>query len=422
MGDIPDEVEITKIVGDGVSPAHEVNRKITLAYHHLSEAIRLRLDAGPNLDWCGFAKWSSHTVGLDLDPKLVGAEIDRLADRTVEWILKVLPDEQLHSVAQPFLETALLVSEIQEPGFLSRHLDLGHLLSHLRRPGSLFTRIAEGHLPPAFLQDALHAAIVKLLKQEVAVDSGLVTDALRLGNQAIFREMGFVFTRLVNRLPERTLPTAESDGKLAEDIVTDMANTPGRFIPDRLNRALLIDADRKLLVKGIEFYLRAEREKENRDELMLAGNVSFSMYEQARADRLIAIGISAPVRARLIPVVNALSEAPVPPDEVLLAGPKQDRVVIRGVVHAVTEKLTDLGLVVVIAGNRVSLGHPDQLPRPQVTPTLSGVKQVMKEVEDRARGRERNWTDLDYRLGFIGKYFAAFQQNPDAIKEPDAAA
>lgn len=435
MGDKPTQHDITHIVQAESRPADEVNRTITHYYHQLSEAIRQELNAGENLDWCGFAKWSSHTVGLDLNPSLVGAEVDELADRTVEWILKVLPDEDLNAVARPFLEAPLLASEGAEPGFLARHLDLGHLLGHLRRPGSLFTRIAEGHLPPEFLERALKAAIVKLLKEAADVHDQLGVRVLRFGNIAIFRDMGAIFLRLAERLPEQRPRDEQSDTEFANTIIGEALSTAGRLPPPGLTMDLLVTEDRRVtedqlmapkrqadhrLVEGIKFYLQASRDPdpEHRAELMLAGSMQFSLYEQERADRLIAIGISAPARARLLPVVNALSEEPVPPDEVLLAGAKEDPVVIRGVVSGVTKKLTDLGLVVEIAGNRVRLGHPEELPPPGVTPTLPEVKQVMAEVASRAVGRPRNWTDLNYRLGFIGKYFAAFQQNQEASKEP----
>lgn len=419
MGDIPTQDEITEIVKDLESGADAVNRKITQAYHQLSEAIRAELDPdGPNLDWCGFAKWSSHTVGLGLNPNLVGAEVDELARRTVEWILKVLPGEQLNTVAQPFLETPLLAREIREPGFLARHLDLGHLLSHLRLPGSLFTRIVQGHLPPEFLKDALHAAIVKLLKEAVDVDDHIVVRALRFGNAAIFRLTGSIFTQLAEWLRQ---PTAQSDQEVAVNIVQQALDSPPKAPSVGMSLEHLGKPSKDLLINGVKFYLLARRERDpnHRAELILAGSMNFSLYEQERANRLIAIGISAPVRARLIPVVNALSEVPVSADEVLLAEANHDPVVIRGVVNGVTRKLTDLGLVVEIAGNRVRLGHPGELPQPQVIPTLPEVKQVMEDVEERAVGRPRNWTDLDYRIGFIGKYFAAYQQNPEALKEPD---
>lgn len=440
MLDIPSQEEITAVVQAGETrPADEVNRDITRYYHHLSEAIRQELGAGPNLDWCGFAKWSSQTVGLNLNPNLVGAETNELADRTVEWILKVLPDEHLNAVAQPFLETALLASEIQEPGFLARHLDLGHLLSHLRRPGSLFTRITKGHLPPEFLKDALRAAIVKLLQQASDVHDHLGTRVLRFGNIAIFRDMGAIFFRLAERLAGQRLKDEQSDTSFAETIIDEAMDSGKRTPPPGLTMDLLVTNDQLVaedqimtpkrqadhrLVEGIKFYLKAsrDRDQQHRAELMLAGSMCFSLYEQERANRLIAIGISAPFRARLLPVVNALSEVPVPADEVLLAAANHDPVVIRGVVNAVTRKLTDLGLVVEIAGNSVPLGHPEKLAPPQVIPTLPEVKQVMEDVEERAVGRPRNWTDLEYRLGFIGKYFAAFQQNPEALKEPDTPA
>lgn len=444
MGDIPSQDDITTLVRDADARDDEVNSKITHYYHLLSEAIRHELNAGENLDWCGFAKWSSHTVGLNLNPNLVGAEINQLADQTVEWILKVLPREDLNTIAQPFLETALLAGEIEEPGFLARHLDLGHLLKHLRRPGSLFKRIAQGRLPAEALEPALRAAIVKLLKQASDVHDHLGARVLRFGNIAIFRDMGAIFRELAIRLHEQGPPDEQSDTAFADDVIRVALKTPGRLPPKGLTMDLLETDDHLVaedqimgprprsddvaqdprLVNGIKFYLQASRDMDpdHRAELMLAGSMSFSLYEQARANRLIAIGICAPVRARLIPVVNALSEEPVPDDVVLLAGPGKDHVVIRGVVSAFTEKLTDMGLVVKIADKPVRLGHPGELPPPQLTPTLPEVMRVMDDVKDRAVGRERDWTDLNYRLGFIGKYFAAFQRNEDALKEPDIPA
>ena len=350
----PDMDEILAIAKDVESEAADVNRRITRAYHLLSEAARLELDAGPNLDWCGFAKWSSHTVGLDLDPHLVGARIDELS--------------------------------------------------------SLILRF----LPPALA--FLRPVLVRLLQEAVEVEDGLVVKALRGGNAVIFAEMGSVFAHLLERLPERRVPNSQSDREFADEVVTEAMSR--RILLDPLSLDMLATPPPESLARGIEFYLRAAREPAHRAELMLAGSMLFSVYEQARADRLITIGVCAPVRARLIPVVGVLTGDDIHPADVLLAGTDNPQPIIRQIESAVATGLTDLALVVEVAATRVRLGHPELLPPPAVTPTLPEVVQVMAEQEAGAAGRPRNWLDLAYRLGFIGRYFAAYQQKPEATAQP----
>jgi hypothetical protein len=392
MDGIPDQGEINDIVDDIKSGANAVNRRITRAYHQLSEAIRLDLDAGPNLDWCGFAKWSSHTVGFDLNPNLVGTRVGTLADsvsnKLSDWILEFLPDE--------LLKADLLPARLRETNIL------GSLLS------------AE------LLQKALREVTVKLLQQAADVEDGLVVNTLRLGNAAIFSEMGSVFVRLVERLPERRMPTAQSDREFADEVIKQIMSLPGRSALPPLSPEMLELAPPGSLAQGIEFYLRAGREPKHRAELMLAGSMLFSEYEQTRADRLITVGTCAPVRARLIPLIKALSG--VSPADVLLAGQGHDHSIIRNVETAVARRLTDEALVVKIDDVSVRLGHPKELPAPQITPTLPETVEVMDRMARRAAGRARNWIDLNYRLGFIGQYFAAFQQKPEAIKEPSISA
>ncbi|HET9256519.1 MAG TPA: hypothetical protein VFO16_15155 [Pseudonocardiaceae bacterium] len=427
---IPDQNTITEIVRAADKPDDVVNREITLGYHQLSEAIRHELGAEDSLDWCGFAKWSSHTVGLDLNPHLVGAEIDELAGHIDQWIEEFLPDDLVRAADQPVLETAFLIGEALRPGFLAQHFDGDLLLSALLRSGRLSIHTAAGLFPPAPAKKALHFVIVELLKRASDVDDHLGVRALRFGNIAIFRDMGSIFSQMVTDLrdPKKLRPKDDkSDTDFAKGVVDTMLASPRRTPPTGLSLELLrppTPQEQDMLADGIKLYLQASREPDaaHRDELMLAGSMRFSMYEQARADRLIAIGINAPVRTRLLPIVRALSAQPVSDDDVMFAGPEQDDPVIRGVVRTVAEKLTGLALVVKIAGTTVKLGHPDDpLLTPQVTPTLDETKRVMAEVTLPA-GLTPNWTDLNYRLGFIGRYFAAFQKHKEAFQQPDAPA
>jgi hypothetical protein len=352
----PSTAEISQIVGNADSTPAEMNRLVTNAYHRLSEAVRHNLDAGPNLDWCGFAKWSSATVGAHLDPRLVPARIDILTDLII------------------------------------KHLDV-----------------------PAILRPA----VVDLLRQASDVEDGLVVKALRLGNAAIFREMGAIFARLVERLPERTVPNAQSDREFAEEVVEEALHSPERFVPAGMSRALLRTPPTDSLVHGIELYLRAGREPQHLAELMLAGNMLFSTYEQAAADRLIAIGSCAPVRSKLLHALRSVGLFSADDSATaLLAGRNQAPFPVPAIENPVLAELTDLAMVVVIAGQRIRLGHPEMLPPPPFTPTLPEVSGVLAEVAARAGGHRPNWIDLDYRLGFIGRYFAALQQDAEATQEP----
>jgi hypothetical protein len=263
--------EIADIARDSTSEAVEVNRRITGTYHRLSEAARRELHEDADLDWCGFAKWSSHTVGLDLDPRMPGTRIQELATLTG------LPDQ---------------------------------------------------------LQDHL----TQLLTEGRNVEDQLALKALRAGNAVIFFEMGSIFAHLLERLPERRQPTStsESDAEFAHEVVETVTDARRRRFPEPLGPDVLESPSAsESLEPAIVFYLRAAREPDHQAELLLAGSMLFSVYEQTRADRLITIGTCAPVRA------------------------------------AFARLLTDLALVVEVADEqRVRLGHPELL-EPGVTATLS---------------------------------------------------
>ena len=363
MTGFPGIAEVQEIVEDAVSTAGAANRRITNGYHRLSEASRAAMDAGPNLDWCGFAKWSSHTVGLDLDPTLTGLRTDEIADQIL------------------------------------------------------------AQLPPGL--EVFRPRIVGLLQTAVAVEDGLVRKALRGGNALIFREMGTVFTLLIEQLARPS--DGRPDESIASEIIDLMQAGGPKFLKAPIHRSLFVDADEKPLAQAIAFYLRAAREPAHRAELMLAGNMLFSVYEQTRADRLITIGTCAPVRARIVHVLRGLS---------LLNSEAAERLLLaeRGgpdpttssfvkdlaapfavaVEESVAATLTDRALVVEIAGERVRLGHPEVL-LPQVVPTLPEVTAVLAAQESDA---PRTWLDLRYRLAFIARYFAARQQKPGATEEP----
>lgn len=126
----PSVVEIQELVRNTALNLAERNRAITNAYHRISEAMRAKLDAGPNLDWCGFAKWSSHTVGLNFEPDGTGARASEQASMLVERLPRIL------RFVRPIVET--------------------------------------------------------LLKRFIDVEDGLVSKALRGGNGSIFVEMGSI--------------------------------------------------------------------------------------------------------------------------------------------------------------------------------------------------------------------------------------
>jgi hypothetical protein len=365
MIDVPGIAEIDEIVQDAKSDAGAVNRRITNAYHRLSEAARAAMGAGPNLDWCGFAKWSSHTVGFDLDQQLTGLRADEIANRILENL-------------------------------------------------------------PAGLE-VLRPRIVELLRSAVDVENGLVRKSLRGGNAMIFREMGSIFVFLVERLSSLGAHDTAKDDDFAKEIVGAMQTGARRFLREPIDRTLFVDADESALVEAIRFYLRAAREPDDRAELMLAGNMLFSVYEQTRADRLITIGTCAPTRARIVDVLRGLSLLEEEAAERVLLAPRGGpdpatssfvkdlaRPFVVGAEESVAGLLTDQALVVEIAGERVRLGHPEALT-PQIVPRLPEVRAVL---DAQASVVPRTWLDLRYRLSFIARYFAARQQKAEATAEP----
>jgi hypothetical protein len=279
MTDRLGQADIDAIVGDDTCAPDGMNNKITHAYHKLSQAVREELSAGPNLDWCGFAKWSSHTVGLDLNPADVGLRTQALSD------------------------------------------------------------LIAGALPSWSIGKQL---IVELLRQLIDVEDHLVVRTLRLGNTTIFYEMGSVFLRLLDRLPERRAPKAQSDHDFAVEVVDQALAHGGKSVPPGLSLDLLMPPPSDPptppgppttdpLVSGIESYLRAAREPAARAELMLAGNMLFSEFEQARADRLIMIGICAPLRSKLIRAINSVLPNSIDLEQGLLAGAGQSNPLVEWV-------------------------------------------------------------------------------------------
>jgi hypothetical protein len=352
MTTVPGIAEVHEIVQDATSDAGAVNRRITNAYHRLSEAARTALGAGPNLDWCGFAKWSSHTVGFNLNPQLVGLRSDEIANRILE------------------------------------------------------------HLPPGLA--LFRPAIIELLRSAADVEDDLVRKALRGGNALIFREMGSIFVHLIERLTSAGARDAGNDDRVVEEIIAAMQAGGPRFLREPITDSLFVDADENALATAIRFYLRAAREPDHRAELMLAGNMLFSVYEQTRADRLITIGTCAPTRARFVDVLRRLSGLDERAAERILLAPRGAAPFVVGAEEAVAALLTDQALVVEIAGERVRLGHPEALT-PQIVPRLPEVAAVL---DAQASPGPRTWLDLRYRLSFIARYFAAHQQKAGATAEP----
>lgn len=73
---------------------------------------------------------------------------------------------------------------------------------------------------------------------------------------------------------------------------------------------------------------------------MLAGNMLFSLYEQTRADRLITIGMCAPIRARLIPMLNVLPGNEIKYIERLMSGRRHRNALIGRIERAAIRTLT----------------------------------------------------------------------------------
>lgn len=375
MRRVLDPADLEVAIGDLDDDPVIVNHRITGAYHRLSEQMRAALDTDVDLDWCGFAKWSSHTVGLEINPQTAGT-VGRTG-AAVDALTAVLVDDELAA------------------------------------------RI------PA-LQAGTRRLVLALLTALAAAEDGLARRALRAGNITIFAEMGTAYVSLLDRLrggPE----AAGTDEEFAARVADGIVRTPEAELPAPLTRDHLVAVEPSPLVRGLLFYLRAAREPQRRSELILAGNVMFSLFEQARADRLIAIGLCTPSRARLIPVFDALPGLPdIDPRAGLLAGSRHPNPIIRAIDELVVGVLTDESLFVEYGIGeprlRVRLGHPEQLPPPPFRPTLPDVVAVLAEQVDHAAGVPHNWLDLRYRMNVITGYFAALQQKPETRLAPPGGA
>jgi hypothetical protein len=266
----PNLTEIKNIVKDATSSAAVMNKSITSAYHRLSLAAHKVLNAESNLDWCGFAKWASHTVGRDLDPELIGVRTEGLAD-AVDLVLRAVDsilDDRLPWVLQSLLK-----------------------------------------FPRQELHDAIRPAVEELVRNDVNVEDRLAAKALRASNALIFGEIGSVFARLLERLgdPGTTSPQSEETvNKIANEIVPDPLDTPVPFFEAPIDVTMLEESLRGFLVWAVDFYLRAAQEADQvrKGELMLAGSMMFTQYEQQRVDHLITIATCVPIRSKLIDLLN----------------------------------------------------------------------------------------------------------------------
>jgi hypothetical protein len=349
--------EIAEEIRDLNNDPADVNKKITAAYHEISEEVRQELGAPTELDWCGFAKWSSNTVGQDLDPSQMGSRI-------------------------------------------------GTIVNDL---------IAAG--VPAPLAGIAAVALHDLRDHD---ETGKA--ALRAGNAVIFLEMSLVFTKLLENFAE---PTRRNDpeafAKSVFDQVNDLVHGP---FGAGITSEHLIEPDRSVLERGILFYLQVERDPAHQRELILAGNVAFSLYEQERADRLITIGLCAPMRALVVDIFPEILNtiAGIHPPDGWVLSPRADYPEPFGTLDRfAAEFLTERALVVKIAHDVVRLGKPDAVD-PAVDPMLDDIPLTLPEVRELldplTTAGHIDWTFFDYRMGFIRKYLTVYQGREDAQQKP----
>lgn len=377
MTDPLDLAELQEIVS--IPDASAANARITMAYHRLSEDMRAALGTNVDLDWCGFAKWSSHTVGIEINRQATGTKIR--VGRGGPSRLNIVASELTEIVLPKLLEDI-----------------------------------------PA-IRDWAHGEIKAKLEQLAVVDDDLARRALRTGNVTIFNEMGRAYVALLARLAGTD--TAGTDAQFAARVATDVVTDHGRALPAPLTRAHLEDAPATFLEQALLYYLRAAREPALRSEFVLAGNVAFSRFEQNRADRLIAIGLCAPARSLLISAVNA---ALTPPGKIpvldqqtaMLEGAQHSNPVVRTIDHAVVRWLTAEVMFVELGpspapfepGRRVRLGLPALIPVSAVPITQPDVQALFDTLNKEAQGVATDWLQLPYRMSVIMRYFAAFQLDP----------
>lgn len=349
--------EIAEEIRDLNKDPADVNKKITAAYHEISGEIRQGLGAPTELDWCGFAKWSSNTVGQDLDPSQMGSRI-----------------------------------------------------------GTIVNDLITAGVP------TLVAGIAAVALHDLRDHDETTKAALRAGNAVIFLEMSLVFTKLLENFAEPTrLNDPEEFARSVVDQVQGLVHGP---FGAGITSEHLIAPVRSVLERGILFYLQAERDPVHQRELILAGNVSFSLYEQERADRLITIGLCAPMRALVVDIFPEILNtiAGIHPPDGWVLGPRADYPEPFGTLDRfAAEFLTERALVVKIADDVVRLGKPDAVD-PAVHPTLDDIPLTLPEVRELldplTTSGNIDWTVFSYRMGFIRKYLTVYQGREDAQREP----
>jgi hypothetical protein len=346
------------------------NLRITQAYYDLSAACHGPVTAGAN--WCTFATWASRQAGRTVRGEDL---VDNLKRRAL--------------VPTPLLAVAEKIGRwFVRRGLFSPNDRLGRLANAIHGP-----------------LDGLEAA-----SREIA-----------LGNQRVFKEIGFEFARF--------LATCGGDvNHNAASLTEFLAGLRPGAPPDGQDH----------LKAAFESYYTARftADPAARAQLEYLGNVQIGFHEQIRLQPQIERGMTEPVIDE-VEWGQKLVASLFPGSATWWGWVRRGlagvlRVTLRPVRQRMTalirEVVTQHMMTLSIAGFRLSLAEPIALPPSPLLQTLANPDLIglLATVPPSAGGRgdvgASDWSDLGQRMRYISYLFRVYHQRPEAYEAPFSVA
>lgn len=351
------------------------NLQITQCYHELSRAVAQRLPGGAN--WCTVATWASRQAGQSIRRQDLQAALERLLRESTE--------------------TAQAAQTLEAQSAVARGDDSGETTESLG--GAI-----------AAVWDALNPAAA----------FRRVSEAVALGNQKVFAEIGLAFARFLALL--------ESGPPDEADLAAFLDNLQPGDPPD---------GQRYLRQAFSHYYdaLHAADEKE-RAELALLANLEIGLHEQTRLQPEIRAAMDAPIydpaqlRGRLLLELFPDARSRLRFIVLRLSGRAQTLLAARDRVAAeaqrlgrqvVTEHLMTLELP---GGRTLRLGQDLPASIPAVLQSIDNAElrallaQVDPTPDSQTGTGSRDWSELPDRMHFIADLFRAYHQDAGLYDPP----
>jgi hypothetical protein len=273
------------------------------------------------------------------------------------------------------------------------------------------------HLP---LPRRMARAVVKWTQQLLGRDHGALFRSLAVGNRFVFLEVGAAIACFIDNFEKP--PDDEGQWSLYWERVEQLLAELGQLDPSWLPTT---SPDPQMLRSGLRFYFDAtrERDRKQRAELVLAGNLMIGAYEQRRVDGYLATALALwPGRSLRLLVQQGSGRF----------GPG-----LRRRVSSVYSWLVTRFLLVLVTVDEVlkvgrplppvpygDPGHsfPEEL-RSISHPALQALLSRYDQSDGKARRRRaKNWIWFDDRMNYITNFFRSRQRHDCLFDLPFPAA